>query len=148
MEVHSMAKARGQPARYPQELLDDVHWCFRRPTFRSRARFEQACRHYYRAMGWEFNWRPEEVVLTCPRVRVRPAFWDDYDPEEEERFIAELAAEKPTGFTAGELLFKVHNHFLRRWKEDAGDYVFFEGFRFVKAPAGGAAPLYSIDVGS
>jgi hypothetical protein len=144
-----MAKVRGQPARYPRELLGDVHWCFSRPTFRSLARFEEACRRCYREMGWEFNWRPAEVVLPCPRVRVRPVFWDDYvPPEEEERFLAELAADSPSGFTAGELLFKVHNLFLRRWEEDAGDYIYFEGFRLVKTPAGGAPPLYSIDVGS
>jgi hypothetical protein len=103
---------------------------------------------YYREMGWEFNWDPDEVVLRCPRVRVRPVFWDDYDPEEEWRFIAELSADVPSGFTAGGLLFKVHNVFLRRWEEDAGDYVFFEGFHLVKAPAEDAAPLYAIEVGS
>jgi hypothetical protein len=143
-----MARVRGQPARYPRELLEDVHWCFSRPTFRSLTRFEEACRRYYRDMGWEFNWRPDEVVLPCRRVRVRAVFWDDYDPEEEERFIAELTAGSPSGFTAGELLFKVHNVFLRRWEEDAGDYVYFEGFRLVTPPAGDSPPLYSIDVGS
>jgi hypothetical protein len=76
------------------------------------------------------------------------SFWDDYDPEEEERFTAELTAESPSGFKAGELLFKVHNVFLRRWEEEAGDYVFFEGFHLAKAPAGDAAPLYDIGVGS
>ena len=144
-----MAKVRGRPARYPRELLGDVLWCFCRPTFRSLARFEEACRRYYRELRWEFNWRPEEVVLPCPRVRVRPVFWDDYvPPMEEERFIAELAADGPSGFTAGELLFKVHNVFLRRWEEDAGDYVYFEGFRLAKKPAGDSPPLYDINVGS
>jgi hypothetical protein len=99
-------------------------------------------------MGWEFNWRPEEVVLPCPRVRVRPVFWDDYDPAEEGRFIAELAAGSPSGFTAGELLFKAHNLFLRRWEEDAGDYIYFEGFGLAKTPARDSPPLYDINVGS
>jgi hypothetical protein len=144
-----MAKVRGRPARYPRELLGDVLWCFCRPTFRSLSRFEAAVRRYYREMGWEFNWRPEAVVLPCQRVRVRPVFWDDYvPPMDQERFIAELAADSPSGFKAGELLFKVHNLFLRRWEEDAGDYIYFEGFRLVKDPAGDAPPLYSIDVGS
>jgi hypothetical protein len=143
-----MAKARKQPARYPRELLDDLLWCFCRPTFRSPARFEAAVRRYHRQMGWEYNWRPGEVVLPCPRVRVRPVFGDDYDPEEEARFIAELTADGKLGFTAGELLFKVHNLFLRRWEEDAGDYIYFEGLRLARKPAGDSPPLYDIDVGS
>lgn len=144
-----MAKTQGRSARYPRELLKDVCWCFSRPKFRSRARFEQACRRYYRQLGWDFNWRPEELVLPCPRVRVRPNFWDDYvPPEEEERFITELTADNSSGFTAGELLFKVHNVFLQRWEEDAGDYVYFEGLSLVKPAAGGSPPLYDIDIGS
>jgi hypothetical protein len=143
-----MVKGSGQKKRFPRDFLRDVAWSFTAPTFRSRARFEQAMRTYYREMGWEFNWDPDEIVLRCPRVRVRPVFWDDFDPEEEECFIAELTADSPSGFTAGELLFKVHNAFLRRWQEDAGDYTFFEGFHLVKAPAGDAAPLYDIAVGS
>ncbi len=143
-----MAKARHKPARQPRELLSEVCWCFCRPAFRSQARFEEACRRYNRSLESGFDWRPKDVVLPCPRVRVRPVFWDEFDPEEEGRFVAELTADGRSGFTAGELLFKAHNAFLKRWAEDAGDYVYFEGFRLVKAPSGDAPPLYDIDVGS
>lgn len=143
-----MAKRSGQTKRYPRDLLDEVLWSFTPPTFRSRARFEEAVRDYHRQIDVELNWQPEEIVLPCPRVRVRPDFWDDYDREEEERFIAELTADNPAGFTAGELLFKAHNVFLRRWQEDAGDYTFFEGFHLAKAPAGDTPPLYDICIGS
>jgi hypothetical protein len=129
-------------------LLGDVEWCFTRPGFRSRARFEGAVRDLYREMGWEFDWRPDEVVLRCPRVRVRPDFWDDYEPEEAPRFVVELTADHAAGFTAGELLFKVHNAFLRWWEEEAGDHTFFEGFHLAEAPAGDAPPLYDICLGS
>jgi hypothetical protein len=143
-----MAKGSGQKRRYPRELLGGVAWSFTAPSFRSRARFEQAVRGYYRRIGLEFDWDHDEVVLRCPRVRVRPVFWDDYDPGQEERFTAELAADIPSGFTAGELLFKVHNAFVRLWQEDAGDHVFFEGFHLVKGATGDTAPLYDIGVGS
>jgi hypothetical protein len=102
-----MAKGSGQTKRYPRELLGDVLWSFTAPTFRSQARFEEAVRKYNREIDVELNWQPDEIVLPCPRVRVRPVFWDDYNPEEEERFIAELTADNPSGFSAGELLFKV-----------------------------------------
>ena len=143
-----MAKARGRPKRYPRDLLDDVAWNFDPPRFRSQARFEEAVRELYRDMGWEFEWRPAQVVLRCPRVRARPDFWDDYPPEEAPRFVTELTADDPAGFTAVELLFKVHNAFLRRWQEDAGDHTFFEGFHLADAPAGDTAPLYTICLGS
>ncbi len=143
-----MVKHSGQKKHYPRELLGEVLWSFTAPSFRSRARFQRAVRAYNRRLIKGFNWNPDEIVLPCPRVRVRPDFWDDFDPAEEERFIAELTADGPSGFTAGELLFKVHNAFLRRWQEHAGDYTFYEGFHLVRAPAGGAAPLYDIAVGS
>lgn len=143
-----MAKVRGKPVASPRRLLDDVEWCLCRPGFRSRRRFEAEFQRRYRHMGWEFAWCPDEVVLPCARVRVRPVFWDDYDPAEESRFIAELAADNPSGFTAAELLFKVHNLFLRRWEEDAGDYIYFEGLSLVRKPLGSSPPLYDIDVGS
>jgi hypothetical protein len=143
-----MANGFGQRKRYPRAFLRDVEWDFAPPTFRSQAQFVQAVKNYYREMGWEFKWNPDEVVLPCPRVRVRPVFWDDYDPAEEPRVIAELSADSPSGFTAGELLFKAHNVFVRRWQEDAGDYIFFEGFHRVKVPARDGVPLYAIEVGS
>jgi hypothetical protein len=148
-ESPPMAKGAEPAKRYPRDLLGDVAWSFTAPGFRARARFERAVRNYSRRIGREVSWDPAEVVLRCTRVRVRPDFWDDYESEEEEeRFIAELSADDPSGFTAGELLHKVHNTFLRRWGQDAGDYTFFEGFHLAKAPAADTAPLYDIALGS
>ncbi len=126
----------------------DVYWSFIGPAFRSRARFDEAVRRYHRRLECEENWRPEALILPCPRVRVRPDFWDDLDPEEANGLVVELSADSPSGFTASELLFKVHNAFLRHFAEFAGDYTFFEGFHLAKAPAGDEPPLYDICLGS
>jgi hypothetical protein len=126
----------------------DVYWSFTGPSFRSRPRFEEAVCRYHRDLEAQGNWRPGEVVLRCPRVRVRPDFWDDLEPEKAEGLTVELTADDPSGFTAGELLFKVHNVFIRQWGEIAGDYTFFEGFILAKAQAGDAPPLYDIALGS
>jgi hypothetical protein len=145
-----MAKRAEGRGRYPRDVMrePDIYWSFTGPTFRSRSRFEEAVRRYHRELGHEDNWRPEELVLPCPRVRVRPDFWDDLDPEEAEGLIVELSADDGAGFTAGELLFKVHNAFMRRFAEAAGDYTFFEGFHLAKAPTGDNPPLYDICLGS
>jgi hypothetical protein len=123
-------------------------WSFTRPAFRSRARFEQAVAAYQRSLDVEDNWRPAEVVLPCPRVRVRPDFWDDLEPDEAKELVTELTAEDAAGFTAGELLFKVHNVFIRQWGEVAGDYTFFEGILLKGSPRGNTPPLYDICLGS
>jgi hypothetical protein len=50
-----MVKGSGQKKRYPRELLRDVAWSFIAPSFRSRSRFGQAVRNYYRQMDWEIH---------------------------------------------------------------------------------------------
>ncbi len=145
-----MARAKGRPRRYPRELLADadVTWAFVRPAYRTQARFEEAVRQYQQEMDWDSSWDPGALALACPRVRVRPVFWDDLPPEEAEGLVAELTAADAGGFTVGELLFKVHNVFVRQWSACAGDYIFYEGFSLAEAPADGSPPLYDVEVGS
>jgi hypothetical protein len=142
-----MAKRPSKNPRYPRDLMEDTLWSFTGPRFRSQARLEAAVRQYHRRLEAEDRWQPDTLVLACPRVRIRPDFWDDLLPEEAEDLIVEVVADDPSGFTAGELLFKVHNVFLKRFAELAGDYTFFEGFHLIEAPQG-AAPLYDIRLGS
>jgi hypothetical protein len=88
-------------------------------------------------------WRPEDVVLHSARVRVSPdVAWyltDDHP-------TVEFAADNGESFTAGELLFKVHNAFvgdLRRM-----DHKYFEGFTLDEDQGPGEPPLYNLDLGS
>jgi hypothetical protein len=143
-----MARETGKAKRYPREVMHDVHWSFRGPKFRSRAKFVEAVRQYYEDLGadgdWQpGDWRPDEVVLRAARVRVSP---DVADTSWEEDPIAELTADDGEAFTAGELLFKVHNAFVALLRN--GDHVFFEGFTLATDQRKSGPPLYDLDLGS
>jgi hypothetical protein len=138
-----MAKQRKKSPSYPRELLGDVPWSFTDPPFPSREAFVQAVADYYRELEWESEWRPDEVVLRSPRVRVIVEYWDD--PGELE---AELTADGEKGFTAGELLFKIHNAFAPQLSE--GDHHFFEGLELVETHNANPnePPVYEVMTGS
>ncbi len=80
------------------------------------------------------GWNADELVLPAPRIRVRV-------PDE---VPVELASDAPHGFTAAELLFKVH-HAAAPLVRDT-DHRYFEGL--VPAPDSGGVPLYDIRLGS
>ena len=136
-----MAKRKCGAPRYPRDLMQDVCWSFTGPTFTDQAKFVEAVRQYGREIRGECIWDPDEVVLPSSRVRIE----HDYAEEPDESSV-ELTTDNPTGFTAGELLFKVHNAFVDQLSE--GDHVFFEGFTLMKKPRGDTPPLYEIDLGS
>lgn len=138
-----MGSQRKKGPSYPRELLDDVAWSFTGPPLASREAFVQAVADYYKELEWEPEWRPDEVVLQAPRVRVTVEYWDD--PGELE---ADLTADGEEGFTAGELLFKIHNAFAAQLSQ--GDHHFFEGLALVKARGANPnePPVYEVMTGS
>ena len=151
-----MAKQRKKSPSYPRELLDDVAWSFTDPPFASREAFVQAVAGYYTDLEWEFEWRPDEVVLRSPRVQVRVEYWDDPEEllpgvtfdEDTGDLVADLTAAGEEGFTAGELLFKIHNAFAPQLSE--GDHHFFEGLELVKNRDANPnePPVYEVMTGS
>jgi hypothetical protein len=137
-----MAAENSGPDPLPPTLLEDVAWAFRGPAFADRAAFEAAVAEF-QDPEWEDAWRPGEVVLHASRVRVVPdADWylDDEDP------VADLSADDGRAFTAGELLFKVHNAFVAGLRQM--NHQFFEGFSLSGHQEPGAPPLYDLDLGS
>lgn len=152
----TMAKQRRKGPSYPGELLDDVAWSFTDPPFASQDSFVQAVADYSKDLEWEFEWRPDEVVLRCPRVQVRAETYDD--PEElapgvsfDEHtgdMVADLTAAGEEGFTAGELLWKIHNAFTTYLSK--GDHHFFEGLMLVKKRNANPnePPVYEVMTGS
>jgi hypothetical protein len=56
-----------------------------------------------------------------------------------------LTADGPEGFTAGELLFKIHNMYTAALGE--GDHIYFEGLTLAEDPGDGW-PVYDLDTGS
>jgi hypothetical protein len=126
----------------PSALLEGVEWVFRGPAFADRAAFEAAVGKFQNP-EWGSDWRPNEAVLNAARVRIVPdADWWAGDDEP----VANLTADDGRAFTAGELLFKVHNAFVAGLRE-AG-HQFFEGFSLAADPGAGEPPLYVVELGS
>ena len=134
--------ARRNSSPYPPELLSRVSWTFRGQAFADRAAFDAAVAAFQNpARGGV--WRPDEVVLHAGRVRVSP---DVHWYLSDEHPTAEFAADNGEGFTAGELLFKVHNYFVADLRQM--DHQYFEGFTLDEQQEPGEPPLYSLDLGS
>jgi hypothetical protein len=124
---------------YPRELLGEVVWSFVGEPFASRAAFVEAVREYQLEILQQDTWRPDAVVLRCPRVRVQHEYGDEPDYER-----AELTADDGVAFTAGELLFKIHNAFVGQ----LGDHHFFEGLSLSEETGAARVPVYDVDLGS
>src|SRR5262249_42738313 len=132
--------AEAYPGPFPPELLWGVSWTFRGPPYADRAAFEEAVAEF---QGGDEDWRPEEVVLRCPRVRVSPdVAWYLTD----EHPTVEFAADNGESFTAGELLWKVHNAFIVHLRQM--DHQYFEGFSLSGHQQPCTPPLYDLDLGS
>ncbi len=128
---------------YPPELLWGVSWTFRDQPFPDRAGFDAAVAAAHPDPEHGPVWRPDEVVLRSARVRVSP---DVHWYLTEEHPTAEFAADNGESFTAGELLFKVHNRFVAELRRM--DHKYFEGLTLDSHPAPGEPPLYLLDLGS
>ena len=88
------------------------------------------------------GWQPEEVVLACKEVTVQYAYWEEEDETEEDfRLTAD-----GDGFTAGELLFKIHNRVVGHLENE--DHHFFEGLSLYKDAAPENRPFYFLGLGS
>jgi hypothetical protein len=128
--------------RLPTRFLESVCWVFRGTQFTDRTAFEAAVRDA-QFPEWGEVWRPAEIVLRVPRVRIRPdADWYPSDREPE----VVLTADDGESFSAGELLFKVHNALVADLQEL--HHQFFEGFSLSGHQEPGQPPLYDMDLGS
>jgi hypothetical protein len=126
----------------PRTLLESVSWTFRGRAYSDRKEFEAAV-HKLQNPARGGVWRPDEIVLRVGRVRISPdVAW--YLTEEHP--IAELVADNGVAFTAGELLFKVHNTFVAQL--DRMDHKYFEGFTLADQQQDEEPPLYDLDLGS
>ena len=137
-----MAKHKKSRLAYPDELLSDVSWTFRGHVFADRATFDAAVAECQSDDSGEV-WRPNEVILHAPRVRVSPdVHWHLTDDHP----TAEFAADNGASFTAGELLFKVHNRFVSELQQM--DHKYFEGLTLDEDSHPGETPVYELDLGS
>jgi hypothetical protein len=91
------------------------------------------------------TWNPNEVVIECKDITIQYSYWDDEEEEIEDDF--NLSADG-SFFTAGELLFKIHNHVVDKLENN--DHHFFEGLTLWDGEnhSNPDAPLYFVNQGS
>lgn len=126
---------------YPRELLMDACWSICGPKFETYTEFLAELRQYLREVVGHDRWPADAVVLRAPRARVSP---DCCNTDWDEQPVVTLTADDGEAFTAGELLWKVHNAFT----DQLGDHHFFEGLNLADEQAAGKPPLYDIGLGS
>ncbi len=130
---------------YPEELMTKISWAFYGGQYESLEKFIQEVTDYNKNLNKE--WHPNESILACSDVTVQYSYWDD-DEEDEVEDDFNLIAENKSGFTTGELLFKIHNQVVDKLENE--DNHFFEGLTLWEGEnySNPQAPLYFLNIGS
>lgn len=142
-QITGKEKARAKKEKYPQEIMSDVRWAFYGGQYDTIEEFMKAVQEYHEELDAD-GWQPEEVVLACKEVTVQYAYWDE-DEEDETEEDFRLTADGD-GFTAGELLFKIHNRVVGHLENE--DHHFFEGLSLYKDAAPENRSFYFLGLGS
>jgi hypothetical protein len=134
---------------FPKEIMPDVIWVFDGKPFATESDCTAAVTGYHEDIYKRMNkrgvaWDPQKLVLKSTRVKIRHERWDD-DEEGEGESVIELSTRNSTGFTAGELMFKMHNAVVEYLRDM--DHKFYEGLE-LDEDASGDIPLYEIMLGS
>jgi uncharacterized protein (TIGR02996 family) len=132
-------------AARPQRLLEGIYWSFVGKPFAAQADFDAAVGRGQVEIIWENNWNPGEIVLPHPRVSVRYMCWEG---GRQLRPVLDLTSDNGEFFTAGELLFKIHNAVVEQLRQI--DHHFFEGLvrEQGEGSRGEEPPLYRMRQGS
>jgi hypothetical protein len=136
-----MAAQDGDTNALPPTLLRWVVWTISGEAYEDRSTFENEVHEFHPECN-ATNWRPAEVVLRVPRLFVTT---DIHRILGLEPPMVELTADDGHAFTAGELLFKIHNALLDELRDT--DHVFFEGLALVMQMRD-EPPIYEVVLGS
>jgi hypothetical protein len=130
---------------YPEEIMTDVNWGFYGDRYNSLPEFVKAVIEYNQELCKE--WIPDEIVLACTDVTIQYSCWNDGEDEETVEDF-NLVADNPSGFTAAELLYKIHNVAVYNLEDE--DHHFFEGLTLWDGEnySNPDAPLYFLNQGS
>lgn len=144
-EITTFDRAKQDPG-YPKEIMHDVYWGFYGERYSSFDEFVAAVTKYHTDL--DKIWNSDEIVLNCKEVTVLFTYWSSKKEEDiEEDFV--LRADDDY-FTAGELLFKIHNHVVEKLGND--DRHFFEGLILFEdsknVNTGLSVPYYILNQGS
>jgi len=129
---------------YKKEIMSDVRWGFYENKYDSFEKFILEVIEYNKDLDLE--WIPEKTVLDCREIIIQYSYWDDDIKTVIEKDF-ELIADNQTGFSAGELLFKIHNQVVDRLQNE--DFNIFQGLALLKKDCiiNPDKPHYFIDQG-
>jgi len=128
-----------EDAARPRLLLDGISWSFMSEPFTAQADFDAAVGREQVVIIGENNWNPGEIVLPQPRVWIRYMCWESG----QQRWpVLKLTSDNSEFFTAGKLLFKIHNAVFKQLREI--DHHWFVGLvrEQGKERTGDGPPLY------
>ncbi len=131
----------------PAELMPEVAWSFfGGELLAEQDVFVARVSAYHEKVGASGRWRPSEVAITAPRIRVGYFGVDPDEPDEYADYEVELSSTGGESFSNGELLFKLHNAVAESLRD--ADHCYFEGLELVEPGAGDSPPLYRMRQGS
>jgi hypothetical protein len=112
---------------YPKKLMSEVSWGFFGGKYKSLTKFIQAVTEYNHEC--DKKWNPNAVVLENQKVIIQYAYWGSVEEDVVETEF-DLETNNQSGFTADELLFKIHNQIVGKLEDE--DHHFFEGLTLLK----------------
>jgi len=128
---------------YPKQVLQDIYWAYREPTFDTIEDFVTEIKHYYKTItNTKLAIDLDEILFNFPKVRIQYVKYNDGDVDEPQ---VDLEADNGTSFSAKELLYKLHNEVGVNLFED--DNCYFEGLTFADIDDDDI-PVYFLDTGS
>ena len=137
----------GPGRELPARLIPEVAWSFSGGApLAEQDTFEARVAAYQERVGASGNWRPFEVAIGVPRIRVRYFGVDHEEPDEYADYEVELPSASGESFTNGELLFKLHNAVVGSLRD--AEHCYFEGLELNEPGAGDRPPLYEMRQGS
>ena len=128
---------------YPKELMTGIYWGFWGGKYNSQEEFVHSVTAYNKELGLK-KWNANDTVLASSKATILYSYWD-YDIDEEVEEVIELEADNETGFTAGELLYKVHNQVVEKLENES--HHIFEGFLLGQNESTLNQPFYFIKQG-
>jgi hypothetical protein len=132
---------------FPATALVAVVWSFfSGEHFSDPAELDRRVREHHVQVTGEDTWEPDEIALPVPRVRVMYFGVESPDDDEYTDFVAELASDNGTHFTAGELLLKLNNAVAPHL--EGVDHCYFEGLFLTEEVGEDGVPVYEMMQGS
>ena len=122
-----------------------LHWSFANGSFENKDDFLQELKSYYEDIsGSKFSFKVDKIIFPASKMTVQFMKYNYEEDDWNEPQIT-LEADDESGFTFGELLYKIHKNIEPHLADE--DNCYFEGLTFASADETDG-PLYFLDTGN